>query len=77
MAGITETVAPLLVSMTRAGQQKDRAHLARRILDEVRRLEDAVERAQKAVQSVRDMGIEVVYPDGADDLLTLEKEAQS
>jgi len=77
MGGITESVAPLLIAMTRAGQQKDRALLARRVLDEVRRLEDAVVRAQKAVQAVRDMGIEVVYPDGTDDLLTLENEAES
>lgn len=70
--GITSEIAPLLVAMTRTTTQKDRALLARRILDEVRRLEDAVDRAAVAVQAVRNMGIEVVYPDGNDKILTLE-----
>ena len=63
MPKITEAVAPLLVELTRTTSQRKRALLARRILDEVRRLEDAVDRAAAAVQSVRNLGIEVVCND--------------
>lgn len=73
MTSITESIAPLLVAMTRATQQKDRAHIARRILDEVHRLENAVTYAQKVIDSVRAMGIETVYLDGNAESLTLEK----